>query len=53
MYISSFPSSLQEALIPPLPAWGYYIPDFITEIEEAHLLQKVKTPDFGFPFVQH
>ena len=35
------PFSLQEALIPSLPPSAYYIPNFITEIEEAHLLQKV------------
>ena len=50
---SSLPTSLAEALIPSLPAWGYYIPNFITEIEEAHLLQKVNSPDFGVPFPQH
>lgn len=41
------PASLQEALIPALPASGYYIPNFITETEEAYLLQKVKSPSYG------
>lgn len=40
------PISLQEALIPSLPPSGYYIPNFITEIEEAHLLQKVSSLTF-------
>ena len=53
MDVSSLPTSLQEAVIPTIPASGYYIPNFITEIEEAHLLQKVNTPDLGFPFVEH
>ena len=35
------PASPQEILIPPLPASGYYVPNFITESEEAYLLQKV------------
>ena len=37
----SLPASLQEVLIPSLPASGYYVPNFITETEEAYLLQKV------------
>lgn len=41
------PKSLQEVLIPSLPASGYYIPNFITEIEEAYLLKKVNPPGFG------
>ena len=43
------PASLQEALIDSLPASGYYLPNFITEAEEAHLLQKVIAPGFDFP----
>ena len=35
------PISLREALIPALPASGYYIPDFITPKEEAHLIERV------------
>lgn len=35
------PASLQKALITSLPASGYYIPNFITESEEAYLLQKI------------
>ena len=35
------PANLQEALIPALPASGYYIPNFITPKEEAHLIEKV------------
>ena len=35
------PASLQEALIPALPASGCYIPNFITPKEEAHLIEKV------------
>ncbi|KAL9137915.1 MAG: hypothetical protein Q9175_000870 [Cornicularia normoerica] len=37
----SLPASLQEVLISSLPASGYYIPNFITEIEETYLLQKI------------
>lgn len=37
----SLPTGLQEALIPSLPASGYYVPNFITETEEAYLLQKI------------
>lgn len=43
----SLPIGLQEALIPSLPASGYYVPNFITETEEAYLLQKVYSPGFG------
>ena len=39
----SLTASLQDALIPSLPASGYYIPSFITEAEEAYLLQKVNS----------
>lgn len=35
------PANLQEALIPALPASGYYIPNFITPKEERHLIEKV------------
>ena len=35
------PANLQETLIPALPASGYYIPNFITPKEEAHLIEKV------------
>ena len=35
------PDNLQEALVPALPASGYYIPNFITPKEEAHLTEKV------------
>ena len=37
----SLPSSLEAALIPDLPPSAYYIPNFITPSEEAHLLQQV------------
>ncbi|CAD6564263.1 MAG: hypothetical protein ASARMPRED_004357 [Alectoria sarmentosa] len=39
----SLPASLQEVLIPSLPASGYYIPNFITKTEEAYLLQKINS----------
>lgn len=39
----ALPASLQGALIPSLPASGYYIPNFITETEEAYLLQKINS----------
>ena len=35
------PVNFQEALISALPASGYYIPNFITPKEEAHLIEKV------------
>ena len=35
------PANFQEALIPALPASGYYIPNFITPKEEANLTEKV------------
>ena len=47
------PASLQETLISPLPASGYYVPNFITEIEEAYLLQKVNPPAFALLFIPH
>ena len=34
-------ANLQKALVPALPASGYYIPNFITREEEAHLIEKV------------
>lgn len=37
----TLPEALGEALIPNLPASGYYIPNFISEDEEAHLLSKI------------
>ena len=40
----SRPASLQEALISSLPASGYYVPNFISETEEAYLLEKVSYP---------
>ena len=43
----SLPSSLQEVLISSLPASGYYVPNFITETEEAYLLHRVNAPGFG------
>lgn len=43
----SLPASLVEALIPSLPNSGYYVPNFISETEEAYLLQKVSHPGFG------
>ena len=36
------PATLREALIPFLPGSGYYIPNFITPMEEEYLLQKVR-----------
>ena len=42
-------ATIQEALIPFLPASGYYLPNFITEAEEAYLLQKVIALGFDFP----
>ena len=45
----SLPASLQEALIATLPASGYYLSNFITEAEEADLLQKVIALGFDFP----
>ncbi len=42
----TLPASLQDALIASLPATGYYLPNFITETEEADLLRKVKSPGF-------
>ena len=47
----SLPASLQEVLIPSLPASGYYIPNFITKTEEAYLLQKVNTSGSGPSFL--
>lgn len=35
------PSTLDEAKISRLPATAYYIPNFITEEEEAFILDKV------------
>ena len=49
----SLPASLQEALISSLPAAGYYVPNFISETEEAYLLQKVSHPGFGPLFLPH
>ena len=43
----SLPASLQEMVIPSLPASGYYVPNFITENEEAYLLRKVCFLGFG------
>ncbi len=40
------PSSLEAALIPTLPPSAYYIPNFITPSEEAHLLRKVFPRNF-------
>ncbi|KAL9066114.1 MAG: hypothetical protein Q9161_007772 [Pseudevernia consocians] len=37
----TLPASLQEVLIPSLPASGFYVPNFITETEEAYLLQQI------------
>ena len=49
----SLPASFQEVLIPSLPASGYYVPNFITETEEAYLLQKVKYQGGGVSPVSH
>ncbi len=38
---SSFPASLQDALIPNIPTSMYYIHNFITSTEEDGLLAKV------------
>ena len=35
------PGSLEIALVPKVPPSIYYIPNFITRIEEDHLLEKV------------
>lgn len=35
------PQTMEDALIPSLPPSAYYIPNFITAEEEAHLLNKV------------
>ena len=45
----SMPIGLQEILISSLPASGYYLPNFVTEAEEAFLLQKVIAPSLDFP----
>ena len=45
------PIGLQNFLISSLPASGYYLPNFITQAEEAHLLQKVSILIFDFPFL--
>ena len=39
--MDSLPETMQSALIPQLPASGYYIPNFISQEEEAYLLHKV------------
>lgn len=49
----SLPANLQEVLIPSLPASGYYVPNFVTESEEAHLLQNVNVPEFGLSILLH
>ena len=49
MVDQSISVSLQEILISSLPASGYYLPNFITEAEEADLLQKVVALGFDFP----
>lgn len=49
----SLPASLQEALISSLPASGYYVPNFISETEEAYLLQKVSHPGLAPCFYQN
>lgn len=41
------PATLLEALIPSLPASGYYIPNFISKTEEAYFLQKVSHPGYN------
>ena len=51
MHDIPLPATLQEVLIPLLPASGYYIPNFISETEEAYLLHKVSLPEFGFPLL--
>ena len=43
------PVGLEEILISSLPASGYYLPNFVTEAEEAYLLQKVIALGFDFP----
>ena len=45
----SIPVGLRDTLISSLPASGYYLPNFITEAEEAYLLQKVIALGFDFP----
>ena len=44
----SIPIGLQDILISSLPASGYYLPNFVTEAEEAYLLQKVIALSFDF-----
>jgi len=39
---SSLPPSLEHVQIPSLPPCAYYIADFITEEEEASILQKIE-----------
>lgn len=38
----SLPKSLEQARIRTLPPSAYYIPNFISEEEEAHILEKVQ-----------
>ena len=49
----TLPASLQEVLIPSLPASGFYVPNFITETEEAYLLQQVSFLRFSLSFQLH
>lgn len=44
----TLPANLADALIPNLPPSAYYIPNFITDTEEAHILSKA-TPPYAFP----
>ncbi|KAL9103444.1 MAG: hypothetical protein Q9163_001507 [Psora crenata] len=43
MEFPKLPSSLEDALILSLPPSAYYIPNFITEAEEANILHKINT----------
>ena len=39
----ALPKTLDEARIATLPSAAYYIPNFISEAEERHILDKVQT----------
>lgn len=46
-------TKLEDYLIPGLPASFYYIPNFITAEEEAHILTKVYTSPRACSFSSH
>lgn len=41
MDLPPLPSSLEAALIYTIPPSAYYIPNFVTPLEEAHLLEGI------------